>query len=252
MTAPWYVSLFDANYLLLFDDLPRLLEAAEAEVEFLDRALGLSPGSRILDLGCGFGRHALGLARRGYAVTGLDRSRALLDLARTIGDRLGLGLGWEERDMRDLAGLGPFDACVCLATAFGYFDDAENRRVLEQVRSVLSPDGQLVLDVFNPLALLQRWSANVKRQTEHGLVEEIRCYRPESGRLETDRVYLGKDGRRIDYPRSDVRMYAPHELFELLRQTGFSVEQVFGSLTGDVFDWSTSMTEVCVARRVDP
>jgi SAM-dependent methyltransferase len=246
---PWYESLFDANYLLLFDNLPRLLEAAEAEVEFLHRCLDVPAGSKILDLGCGFGRHAVGLASCGYRVTGLDLSEALLALARRVAKGLGAEVDWQHRDLRDLQGLGPFDACVCLSTVFGYFDDVDNRDVLVRIGQALHDEGQLVLDVFNPLALLQSFGESVERRTDHGLVRETRRYQPLTGRLETDRTFRGYDGRKLDFSASSVRMYTPCEIVELLQAAGFVVQGLFGSLTGEPFEWASSVTQVYLARR---
>jgi 2-polyprenyl-3-methyl-5-hydroxy-6-metoxy-1,4-benzoquinol methylase len=245
---PWHEALFGPEYLLLFHDLPGMLEQAEREAAFLEEVLDLAPGAAVLDAGCGFGRHAVALARRGYSVTGVDRSEALLELAMRLAAEQGVEVTFRAGDVRALAGLGPFDACVCLSTVFGYFDDATNAAVVRELRGTLRPGGQLVLDVFNPLAVLGAPMAH-ERVTEHGTVHELRRQEPLRARLVTERHFVGRDGRRIDYPDSDVRLYGAHELAALLERAGFELEGLFGSLTGDAFEPASSPVQVFVARR---
>jgi methylase of polypeptide subunit release factors len=76
----WYEELFDDRYLEFYRG-QIAVAPSDREAEFLDRALALEPGSRILDLGCGFGRHSVALARLGHRVTGLDLSARLLEHA---------------------------------------------------------------------------------------------------------------------------------------------------------------------------
>jgi len=105
---------------------------------------------RILDLGCGDGRHLESMRRRGLAVTGLDLSAALLQRARermAAGPRASLTRG----DMRRLPYAdGSFAAVLSLFTAFGYFGPlAENRAVVSEVARVLAPGGHWVLDYLD-------------------------------------------------------------------------------------------------------
>lgn len=246
--SDWFAELFDERYLAFYDE---LLDAsvAEADVDFVDRALALPASSSILDLGCGFGRHAIGLARRGYRLDGLDLSPTMIALARRHAREAGVTVEWRERDMRDLDGLGPFDACICLYTAFGFFDDADNRGVLAGVADRLRPGGLFMLDVANPLALLRAWPQRSWRESASGVRLESSRFEPLSGRVVSRRTLLPPDGQRVDLPETSVRMYPPHELGGLLRETGFAVEQVYGSLRDDPFEWNRSLRQVWVARR---
>lgn len=245
--AAWYDELFDERYLAFYEELLDL-SIAERDVEFLDRALALAPRSRILDLGCGFGRHAVALGRRGHDVTGVDRSAAMLSLARASADEAALQVRWEQRDMRELGGLGPFDVCVCLYTVLGYFDDAGNAATVAAARSVLGAGGRLVLDVTNPLPLLARWPHEHWCETSGGVRRETSHYDAMTGRLRTERVLLCGGGQHVALPTSDVRMYAPYELRALLHAAGFEVEQVFGGLRDELFQWNRSPRQVFVAR----
>jgi SAM-dependent methyltransferase len=104
---------------------------------------GVSTGN-VLDLACGPGRYAIPLAQAGYVVTAVDRTPFLLDSARQRATRLGANIEWVEQDMREFVRPAAFDLALNVFTSFGYFDDeAENRRVLENVYASLKPGGPL-------------------------------------------------------------------------------------------------------------
>ena len=135
-----------------FDD-PRYLRTVVAEKpapESAAQALAAvrlsacRPGALVLDAGCGNGRHALPLARAGYRVVGLDRSRMLLAAAR----RAAAGAAWPRLACGSYAALpfgdGAFEAVLCLGTALGYGSDAQDRAALREFRRMLAPGGRLV------------------------------------------------------------------------------------------------------------
>ena len=244
----WWRDLFDDRYLRFYEGVLPLREAA-ADAAFIDRALALRPRSRVLDLGCGFGRHSIPLARRGHRVTGVELSARMLEHARRLAAGAEIEVDWQRRDMRDLDGLGPFDTCVCLYTVLGYFDDATHADILRAVHDRLVPRGRLLLDLTNPLALLPRWPSKNRRETPSGLAVESSTYDPLTARLTTRRVLQGRGGHREELPVTVVRMYAPHETRGMLEAAGFELEQVYGALRDKAFRWNLSVQQVWVARR---
>jgi SAM-dependent methyltransferase len=247
--ADWYEELFDDRYLVYYED--ALLRGATAdEIDFIERALALDPGSSILDLGCGFGRHAIPLALRGFRVTGADLSESLLRAARSMATELGAEVEWVRHDLRQPIGPGPFDACVCLYTVFGYFSDEENARVLGRVRDALRPDGLFLLDLDNPLPLLPHLPADRWDETARGIRHERHEYDPLSARILSRRTLIGQNGARMSLPQSSVRLYYPHEIARLLGAAGFAVEQVHGGIQGRPLDWRRSTMQSWVARRI--
>jgi SAM-dependent methyltransferase len=203
----WYQSLFDERYLRFYPELFDL-DSARREVEFIDRALALREHALVLDLGCGFGRHSVPLAAKGYRVTGVDLSAPMLSAARTLANEQGVEVDWVERDMRDLSGLGPFDACVCLYTVFGYFDDATNEHVLQSVHDLLAPSATFLIDVSNPFTLVSRPLAESWREGPFGLRLERSFYDGVSGRVMAERLLVSPDGKREVLSESSVRLYA--------------------------------------------
>jgi SAM-dependent methyltransferase len=246
--AEWFAEMFDERYLEFYEGLLDM-SLAEEDVSFVDRALALAEGASVLDLGCGFGRHAIGLARRRYRLVGLDLSEPMLGLAHKMAAAAQVSVEWLRRDMRDLRGLGPFDACICLYTAFGFFADEDNRLVLDQVRECLRPDGYFMLDVSNPLALMRGWPQRSWREGKGGVKLESADFDALTGRALSQRTLFRPDGTRIDLPETSVRMYPPHELASLLRETGFDIEQVYGGLRGEPLQWNHSVRQVWVVRR---
>ena len=144
----WFERFFDADYVALLRDTSPA-SATRRQVDFVVRSLRLSPGARILDVPCGYGRHAAELARRGFRVVGVDLSRAMVAEARrrwTEGPRLRFLRG----DMRRLKARGEFDAVVNLYTSFGYFSPRENLAALGRLARALRPGGLLLIDHRDP------------------------------------------------------------------------------------------------------
>ncbi len=123
------------------------------EVDFLVEALGLEPGMRVLDVGCGPGRHALELARRGIRAHGVDRSDTFIDLAIEAATAESLPATFEVLDVRDLGFAdesGGFDALICLCQGgFGLLRGGEDAALLGRFRAALRPGGRLAMSAFS-------------------------------------------------------------------------------------------------------
>ncbi len=146
----WWNELFDSIYLKTDGDLFESRSFTVQEVDFLIKESGVGTEDRILDVCCGQGRHLIELARRGYtALSGVDRSRYLIRLARRRADSAGLDIAFHEGDARRLRlPEGAFDYAFLLGNSYGFFDDeADDGRVLESIQRVMAPGGTLVLDL---------------------------------------------------------------------------------------------------------
>jgi SAM-dependent methyltransferase len=123
-------------------------KGTQQEVDFVVDVLGLKVGDRVLDVGCGPGRHAHELARRGLVVHGVDISQRFIDLAV---DAAPEGATFERLDARQLPFRDEFDAAICLCQgAFGLMTaDDENQAVLSGIAAALKPGGNLALTAFN-------------------------------------------------------------------------------------------------------
>ena len=122
----------------------------EQEVAFLVERLGLREGSRVLDVGCGPGRHSLALARRGIDVVGVDHSDVFIELAREAAKNEGLGAQFRRVDVRALDEHDGFDAVICLCQGgFGLLGGREDERLLARFAAALRQGGRLALSAFH-------------------------------------------------------------------------------------------------------
>ena len=143
-----------------FDEAARFLGTAylrnaftygtEQEVGFLVERLGLRAGSRVLDVGCGPGRHSLALARRGIDVVGVDHSATFIELARNAADEENLGAEFRELDVREINEHDAFDAVICLCQGgFGLLGGREDEALIARFARALHPGGRLALSAFH-------------------------------------------------------------------------------------------------------
>ncbi len=216
--------VFDEDYLYFYE--PHAAEVTEADVEAIWRLLGLEPGMELLDLGCGHGRIANPLAERGIRVSGLDATPLFLKRARQEAGSRGLEVEYVEADMRSLPwDDGSFARVLSWFTSFGYFDDADNRRVLREARRVLRRGGLLLIENNNLAELLPRWRPEVRIERDGDQMIDQSTFDPTTGRATTERTVL-RDGcvRRFQF---SVRMFVAAELRDWLLDAGFQSVDFF-------------------------
>src|SRR5688572_22660456 len=133
-----------AWYTSFFTELPNAFwraavtdEYTAAEVDFLVRVAGLRPGSRVLDVPCGSGRHSLALAGRGFRVTGIDVSAEAVAFARAAAGKAGGDLDLRVGDMAAVPTDLRVDLAICMGNSFGYLDHEGTRRFLADLATVV-------------------------------------------------------------------------------------------------------------------
>lgn len=210
--APWYVRYYRERFIEEYEPFDE--STTRAQASFVETVLGLPPPARILDIACGWGRHSRVWAEHGYEVTGLDLTEAFLRAGYASGQG---GIGWVCGDMRRLPfSSSTFDAVVCLWNSFGYFDDADNDHVVQEVSRLLMPGGRVLLDVPNrdflltPGVLGQDWN-----QEEGAHVLRSRRLDPLTSVLHNETLVLDSDGGQRRYDMR-IRCYTFPELRQLL------------------------------------
>lgn len=191
-----------------------------AEVTSLLRRLRLRPGARILDVPCGFGRHAVELARRGFRVTGIDISPALIAQARQAATTNRVEVEFCRGDMRRLAYRRRFDAVLNLFTSFGYFGDAGDLKLLKKFHQALRPGGWLALHLINRDWVLRNFEAAGGQRMGGYLVAEKRTFDFDTSVLTC--AWTARRGRRRWRGTTRLRLYSCHELLRMMTQAGFS------------------------------
>jgi SAM-dependent methyltransferase len=221
------------------------LAAAPAEVDGIVRLAAIAPGARVLDVGCGHGRHAVELARRGHRVTGIDRTARYVERARAAADAAGVDAEFVCGDARTFVRDGAFDVALSLFTSFGFFDDEGNLRAAENLRRCLAPGGTAVIDVMGAEVLARSFQA--RDWSEEGgtvLLQERRLARG-GARIEARWIVLGPAGRREAH--IEQALWTATGLRELLASAGFAEVALYGSLGGAPYDASARRL-VAVAR----
>jgi SAM-dependent methyltransferase len=178
-----------------FDELARFLGPAylrnaftygtEQEVEFLCDRLQLREGSRVLDLGCGPGRHSLALARRGVEAVGIDHSEAFIALARESAANENLSVEFRVGDVRELDEHERFDAVICLCQGgFGLLGGKEDTALLARFAHALREGGRLALTAFHVAFAVRFLEHNEQFDAETGVNHERATLRDAGGQEE--------------------------------------------------------------------
>jgi len=230
----WFRQWFGEDYLLVYDH--RDEREAERDADAVVRVLALTGAERILDLCCGSGRHAHVFAQRGYAVTGLDYSATLLDVARRAqddGSRYPHFVRGDARatPFRD----GAFDVVVNMFTSFGYFSDSENAGMIAEIRRLLRPGGRFYMDYLNPPRVLDGLVPESRREKGGTLIVERRCHDPETCRVEKTITICRPGGEKREYCES-VRIYKRGEMERMIADAGLNLLGVLGSADGAPYD----------------
>lgn len=249
----WYVDLFREVYPeRWFEEGDELWAArSKAEVDFVERVLELRPGSCVLDLCCGHGRHAIELARRGYQVTGVDLSARALRRARREAREEGLDVRWQRCDMREIDFQEEFDAVINMFTSFGYFDsEEEDRRVLECVGVALRPGGRFLIDFINRDRVIRFYQERDWRRAPDGsILLEERRWNALEGRNSAEITLIRPDGSRRRL-RTVMRMYAATELAAMLASVGLTIRGVWGDFDGSELTLE-SVRVIVLAQKAD-
>lgn len=205
--------------------------------ELLDTSplLSFPSGARVLDLCCGPGVFTVPLARRGFDVTGVDNSPAMLDRARKLAAEAGVTPTYLRADVLDYAGPGAFDVVLNMFTSFGYFEDPDdNARVLRTMRASLAPGGTLVLDVAGKELLARKVVPPKVVQRGDDLLVQTDTVLDDWARLRSDWVLVRGD--RVTRASLVWFVYSAVELRRMAQGAGFADVEIFGGFDGRPYD----------------
>src|SRR5690625_1460976 len=234
----WFEEWFDSP---LYEKLYANRDEEEAAklISLLEKTLSLSKCSKILDLGCGRGRHAINLSRKGYRVTGIDLSEQAITTAREKARASHIeDIHFEVRDMRNPLP-ETFDAVVNLFTTFGYFkSDAENVSVFDSVRQMLVPGGIFVLDYLNA-ASVRRSLRPYDEGSFHGIRYTIRRYIAHNAVVK-EIEFAGDQIEGTKKYAERVKLYKKSWFEREMQKRHLSIDHIYGDYEGNGFDPDTS------------
>lgn len=199
-----------------------------AEVDFLQTLFPLSRDARILDLGCGTGRHSIEFAKRGYRATGVDFSVAMLEVAQTKAMVAGVSPEWVCEDVTRFESDARFDLAITLCEGgFGLLsgdEEAEDQalKIFATARQHLKKGGGFVLTGLNGYSAIRRIQDEYTQSGAFDPVTMVAKY--------VDEFDL-PGGKREVLVRE--RLFIPPEVVRLLRESGFRVDHVWGGTAGN-------------------
>jgi SAM-dependent methyltransferase len=208
---------------------------AARDVDWIAGVSGIAPGARVLDAPCGFGRHSVEFARRGYRVTGVDFNETEVGRARAAAASAGVTLGLFCQDMRDMEFAGAFDLAVNLFSSIGYFSDDEDRLLLDRFWRALVPGGVFVLDTRNRDHSIRLLPPEEERALGDGTLRIENTVDPLTSRWHARWWRVPGAGEPALIGESEIRLYSAHELRAMLRPERWSHVELYGGLDGAPF-----------------
>jgi SAM-dependent methyltransferase len=231
--SQWYIELFD-NYSRKYDQ-ESYTSGTAGECDFIEQEIGFDRSVRILDIGCGTGRHSIELARRGYRVTGIDLSKSMLTRAEEKAAAKGLQIDFRLMDARDMDFTEEFELVIMLCEgAFPLMEtDEMNFQILQNARKALKKGGKFIFTTLNGLFPLFH---SVKEFCNKISGEENTLYKESSFDLLTFRdrdvmIVEDDDGNKKEI-RCNERYYVPPEITWLLQSIGFRKIAIYGAELG--------------------
>ncbi|WP_022835959.1 class I SAM-dependent methyltransferase [Salisaeta longa] len=240
----WYETWFGSE---LYQQVYAHRDAAEAAqlVDLIEATARPSAAARVLDVGCGHGRHARALARRGYRVTGVDLSEDAIRDAKRQAAAEGLSIDFRTGDMRVPVCRGCFDGVVNLFTAFGYFaDDADNQQALAAMTTALRPGGWFVQDFLNAPQVRATLAPESVDTVAGHTVRQRRWIA--DGRVHKT-ITVGTNGASTTY-RESVRLYTRDDFRQMYEAVGLTLVDTFGSYEGAPYDATQPRLILCARR----
>ena len=227
----WYEELFQ-DYSDKYDN-ESFTKGTMGEVDFIEKEISFNKSLKILDIGCGTGRHSLELARRRYDVTGIDLSESMIDKARSLALTENLKIDLRVKDARNFNYKESFNLAIMICEgAFPLMEtDEMNYLILKNACSSLKPGSKLIFTTLNGLYPLYH---SVKDFVNSGT---------EQGKAGEDNFDLMTFRQYSDYETEDdkckrkilncnERYYVPSEITWLVKSAGFRESEIFGCKLG--------------------
>jgi len=229
----WYELLYE-NYAHKYDK-ECFVQGTVGECDFIEQEINREKSFKIIDIGCGTGRHAIELTKRGYNVTGIDLSENQIKRAREKAQEAGLTIDFQTQDARNLPFDGEFDLAIMLCEGgFSLMEtDEMNFEILKNATKALKNKGKLIFTALSGLfPLFHSVNDFYKSTQKEGQSQCKEC----SFDLMTFRdyntvVFEDDSGNKRELKCSE-RYYVPSEITQLLKSLGFKKIDIFGAKLG--------------------
>jgi len=230
----WYEELFK-NYANTYEKEP-FTKGTIGECDFIEEEIGHNKDLKILDIGCGTGRHAIELAKRGYNIKGVDLSESMLKKARTKAEEQKIKIIFEKHDARKLPYKSEFDLVIMLCEGgFSLMEtDEMNYQILKNASEALkTKNSKLIFTTLNGLFPLFH---SVKDFMDSNKEKGVASYIIENFNLMTFRekseITVTDDDGKEKKLKCSERYYVPSEITWMLKSLGFKKIDIFGAKLG--------------------
>jgi 2-polyprenyl-3-methyl-5-hydroxy-6-metoxy-1,4-benzoquinol methylase len=229
----WYEELFN-NYALKYEN-EVFTKGTVGECNFIEEEIGYNKQLKILDIGCGIGRHSIELAKRGYKVTGVDLSESLLKRAKNLAENENLEIDFLLQDARKLNINNEYDLVLMICEgAFPLMEtDEMNFQILENATKALKENGKLIFTTLNGLFPLFH---SVKDFLSSNSLEGNATYDKNTFDLMTFRDHnitnIEDDNGNKKSLECNERYYVPSEITWLLKSLNYKKIDIFGATLG--------------------
>ncbi len=229
----WYETLFE-NYGLKYDN-ECFAQGTIGECDFIEKEINHNKELKIIDVGCGTGRHSIELSKRGYSITGIDLSESLLEKAREKAKQNGLQIDFLQHDARNLSFKNQFDMAIMLCEGgFPLMEtDEMNFEILKNVSQSLKNNAKFIFTTLNGLFPLFH---SINDFLTKGVVDGNATYNSNNFDLMTFRDYnitkVVDDNEVEKELECNERYYVPCEITWLLKTLGFTKIEIFGAKLG--------------------
>ena len=231
----WYEALFD-NYGKQYDK-ECFTQGTSGECDFIEQEIASNKQLRILDIGCGTGRHAIELTRRGYRhLVGVDLSESQITRAREKAAAAQLDIDFRVADARDLPFDSEFDLVIMLCEGgFPLMEtDEMNYEILRNAKEALAPGGKLIFTTLNGLfPLFNSVKEFMDKEKQEGNASQERMNFDLMTFRETAELTAVDDDGIEKTLLTNERWYIPSEITWLLKTLGFGSIDIFGAHLGD-------------------
>ena len=229
----WYEVLFE-NYANKYDK-ECFVQGTPGECDFIEEELNHDKKIRIIDVGCGTGRHSIELSKRGYSVTGIDLSESQLAKAKEKAKQFNLNIDFQKHDVRNLPFNEEFNAGIMICEGgFPLMEtDEMNFEILKNVTKALKDNGKLIFTTLNGLFPLYH---SVEKFCESSGGEGNATYKNNSFDLMTFRdhntiIFEDDSGNKKEL-KCNERYYVPCEITWLLKTLSYKKVDIFGTKLG--------------------
>ena len=236
----WYEQLFE-NYSRKYDE-ESFVQGTQGECDFIEEEIGHNKSVKILDIGCGTGRHTIELSERGYSVKGIDLSQAQINRAVEKSKEKGLSIDFSVADARDLEYDAEFDLIIMICEGgFSLMEtDQMNYQILNSASKALKSKGKFIFTTLNGLfPLFHSIKEFINSGAEKGRASEntfdLMTFRDHS-------IYETEDdyGNKLSL-KCNERYYVPSEITWLVKSLSFTKVDIYGAKLGQ-FSRSDALT----------